>query len=52
MHFTKNNEVFKDEQKSLREKNFRPGDENWEKVGYLLVHYRAPNKAVITAKNT
>jgi hypothetical protein len=21
-------------------------------VGYLLVHYRAPNKAVITAKNT
>ena len=36
-----NNEVGADEQKALREKGLRPGDAEWETVGYLRLHHQA-----------
>ncbi len=45
-----NNEVGADEQKSLREKNLRPGDPDWEKLGICDYITKPRVKAAITGK--
>ncbi len=45
-----NNEVGAEEQKALRERNFRPGDEEWEKLGICEYITKPRVKAAISGK--